>query len=68
MPKLGRLRAIRERAALTQQELKEKSGVAASTISDLETGRSKARISTARRLAEALGVKPAELMSGPDRG
>ena len=57
-----RLRECRERAFLTQAELAEKSGVAETTINRLKNGHHGARISTVRKLAEALGVAPAELV------
>ena len=62
MPRLPRLRDVRERFAVTQQELASKSGVAKSTIIDIELGRTQARIPTVRKLAEALGVEPAALI------
>jgi HTH-type transcriptional regulator, competence development regulator len=37
-------------------------GIAQSTISNLELGNRPARLSTIRKLAEALGVEPKELM------
>jgi transcriptional regulator with XRE-family HTH domain len=55
------LREERVRAALTQQELAERSGVARSTIARIETG-DQASIPTVRRLARALGLEPADLM------
>ena len=57
---MPRLRDVRHRMALSQEELAEKSGVARSTIIKLEAGRD-AWPSTVRKLATALGVKPAEL-------
>jgi transcriptional regulator with XRE-family HTH domain len=59
---LRRLRDVRERKFLTQRELSERSGVAQSTIARIEQGLQPARITTARRLAEALGVEPQELL------
>lgn len=61
---LKQLRAIRERAALSQQQLADKSGVSRYTIGRLETGARTARPTTTQRLASALGVEPHELMDG----
>jgi len=58
--RVPRLRDVRHRLALSQEELAEKSGVARSTIIKLEAGRD-AWPSTVRKLAQALGVKPADL-------
>jgi transcriptional regulator with XRE-family HTH domain len=60
--KTPRLRVLRERAALSQEDLAKKAGVARATIADLEANKRPARPSTRRKLAEALGVEPAELM------
>lgn len=56
------LRPARERVPLSLRELSRLSGVAADTLVDLERGRRKARPSTVRKLAEALGVTPADLI------
>lgn len=56
------LRAIRLRQLVTQAELAQRAGLERVTISRLETGTTGARISTVRRLAEALEVDPAELL------
>lgn len=61
MRQLLRLREIRERGSLTQQELAKESGVGRATIASLEAGYRRAQPKTARRLAAALGVDPAEL-------
>jgi len=68
---LPRLVEWRRRRALAVRDLAARSGVGTSTINRLELGYQLARPSTARRLAEALGVDPAELMppagtTGPD--
>src|SRR5215204_504068 len=63
---LAQLRAVRERYPLTQGELAEKAGLTRGTIGALERGTAQARPSTARRLAQALGVAPAELVGGGD--
>ncbi len=59
----GKLRRARRGRALSQQDLAAATGVAQATLSDLERGKRGARASTLRKLAEALGVEPAELMA-----
>ncbi|MDP8952501.1 MAG: helix-turn-helix domain-containing protein [Actinomycetota bacterium] len=61
MQKLERLREERKRSRLTQEELARISGVNRVTIARLETGASKARPGTVRRLARALKVEPTDL-------
>ncbi len=68
MLKTPRLRELRERAALSQEDLAKKAGVARATIADLEANKRPARPSTRRKLAEALGVEPAELMDSETGG
>jgi transcriptional regulator with XRE-family HTH domain len=46
--------------------LAERSGVAYDTINRLELGKQDAQPRTIRRLAEALGVQPKELMKGEE--
>jgi len=48
---------------MTQGDLSDASGVGRSNISRIESGDQKARLSTVRRLAAALGVAPAALMA-----
>ena len=57
-----RLREVRERLFVTQKELAQRSGVTESSISRIESGVYKPRISTIRKLAAALGVEPRELV------
>jgi len=57
------LREARQRRLLTQAELAIRADVTAATISRIETGTTKARISTIRRLAEVLDIDPAELLA-----
>ena len=59
-----KLRQIRVKRALSQQDLEQTTGIAQSTISNLELGNRPARLSTIRKLAEALNVEPNELMKG----
>ncbi len=67
MRTLPRLREIREDKAMSQRELADESGVAQSTIVELERKKRDAQPSTTRKLAEALGVEPVELMREPER-
>jgi transcriptional regulator with XRE-family HTH domain len=62
----AKLRQIRRRAALSQQELAERAGTTQETISRLERGHHAARGRTLRGLAAALGVDPSELMKGEE--
>jgi transcriptional regulator with XRE-family HTH domain len=59
-----RLRKLRERKALRLRELSALSRVNYNSIWRIETGRTGAKPRTVRRLAEALGVEPHELMKG----
>jgi transcriptional regulator with XRE-family HTH domain len=62
MLNLTRLRDVRQRKLLSQADLSQASGVSEATISRLESGLEKARYVTTRKLAQALGVEPHELM------
>ncbi len=68
MVRVTRLREWRERRLLTQKELAEKIGVTVGTINRIERGVHRPRLGTVRKLAEALGVEPRELMKGEDDG
>ena len=57
-----RLREWRERRLLTQRELAELVGVTQGTINRIERGVHRPRLGTVRKLAEALGVDPDELV------
>jgi transcriptional regulator with XRE-family HTH domain len=59
-----RLRRLRRERALSQRDLTRMTGIAFDTISRLETGKQRAQPRTIRKLAEALGVEPIELMKG----
>ena len=59
--RLPRLPALREERFLSQMELAKRAGLARSTLARIEGGEA-ARLGTIRRLAEALGVTPAELV------
>ena len=58
----GKLRKLRRERALSQQDVERITGISQATLSDLEQGKRGARASTLRKLAEALGVEPRELM------
>jgi transcriptional regulator with XRE-family HTH domain len=69
---LPNLRHIRRRRLLTQSELADLSGLTTASISRIETGDTKARISTVRKICVALGVTVDDLtrmdpISGTDR-
>ncbi len=57
-----RLREIRKRSLLTQEELAERSGVAVSTVIRIERNQVEPHGRTIRKLSQALGVDPVELV------
>jgi len=57
-----RLRELRRRRVLSMRDLQERSGVSPNTIWRIESGRQGAHPRTIRKLAEALGVEPEELL------
>jgi transcriptional regulator with XRE-family HTH domain len=57
-----RLRSVRRRRALSQEELADKAGVARTTVWKAEADH-EVRPVTVRKLARALGVQPADLMA-----
>jgi len=57
-----KLRRLRVKLALGQQDLERMTNITQSTISNLEQGNRPARLSTIRNLAAALNVEPTELM------
>jgi transcriptional regulator with XRE-family HTH domain len=59
-----RLRRLRMRDALTQVELAEKAGINPATVAYLEQSVRLPRMPTIRKLARALGVRPAVLTTG----
>ena len=58
----ARLRRLRRERALSQRDMTRMTGIAFDTISRLETGKQRAQPRTIRKLADALGVEPRELM------
>ena len=65
-----RLRDLRKRSLLTQEQLAERSGIGVATIIRVERNQVEPRGSTIRKLAEALNVEPEELVktSSDDAG
>jgi transcriptional regulator with XRE-family HTH domain len=61
-----RLRALRIENALTQRELADKAGVTANTVARLERNEKEPHMTTARKLAQALGAHPRVLTTGDD--
>ncbi len=59
---MERLKELRREQVLSLRELEEKSGVSYNTIWRIEDGRQGAHQRTIRKLADALGVRPSELI------
>jgi transcriptional regulator with XRE-family HTH domain len=59
---VDRLKELRREKVLSLRELEESSGVSYNTIWRIEDGRQGAHPRTVRKLAEALGVEPSELL------
>ena len=60
------LSRLRRERAMSLRELGGKTGVAYDTINRLELGKQQAQPRTIRKLADALGVEPRELMKGEE--
>ena len=60
------LRRLRRERALSQRALARAAGVGLDAVNRIEKGRRDALPSTLRKLAEALGVEPRELMKGEE--
>jgi transcriptional regulator with XRE-family HTH domain len=58
------LRRLRRKRALSQRALAHEAGIGLDTVNKLETGLRDALPVTLRKLADALGVEPRELMKG----
>ena len=58
------LREARQRSGLTQERVAERSGVHATEVSRIETGKRDPQVSTLERLAKAVGVRPGQLLDG----
>lgn len=61
MPVGERVRALRNRKALSQAELAAAAGITSNTLYRIETGMHSPRPGTIRKLAKALEVRPEDL-------
>ena len=59
-----KVKRLRDKRALTQEELAEKAGLTVAALSRIERNNAEPRPTTRRKLAEALGVNPSELLEG----
>jgi transcriptional regulator with XRE-family HTH domain len=57
-----KVREIRTRRLLTQEELAEKAEVSPSTVANIETDNREPHFRTIRKLAKALNIDPTELL------
>ena len=57
-----KLKQIRTRRLLTQEELAEKAGVSAATVVNIERNNQEPHFRTIRKLAKALDIDPTELL------
>jgi transcriptional regulator with XRE-family HTH domain len=59
-----RLRELRLKAGMTQEQVADRAGLAREYVSGAETGRRNATLTTIYQLADALGVDAGELVGG----
>jgi len=59
---MSTLREARQQRQMSQQALADRAGVARVTVSQIELGKSGPRPHVARRLSEALGVQPSDIV------
>ena len=57
-----KVKRLRDERALTQEELANKAGLTVAALSRIERNNAEPRPTTRRKLAEALGVGPSELI------
>ena len=57
-----KIKHLRDARALTQGELAKKVGITVTALSRIERNQAEPRATTRRKLAQALGVDPAELV------
>jgi transcriptional regulator with XRE-family HTH domain len=58
----SRLKTLRIRRALTQQELAEKAGMSSTALNRIELNKAEPHMSTLRKLAKALDIDPTALL------
>ena len=63
----AKVRWERRAQALTQEDLAKRAGVSVATLTRIEQGQVEPHVSTLRRLADALGVEPRDLMEDRPR-
>ena len=56
------IKRLRDARALTQEELAKKVGITVTALSRIERNQAEPRATTRRKLAQVLGVDPAELV------
>jgi transcriptional regulator with XRE-family HTH domain len=61
------VRRLRELCALSQRELATRANLSPTTINRIETGQRRPMPKTVRKLAEALGITPVELLAEQPR-
>ena len=68
MPRVNgeKLRTLRDEHFLSHRELANRAGVSPTTVLNLEAGKGEAQRRTIRKVAEALGVEPQQLVKKPD--
>jgi transcriptional regulator with XRE-family HTH domain len=59
-----KVKRLRDERALTQEELASKASLTVAALSRIERNNAEPRPTTRRKLAEALGVDPSELIGG----
>ena len=62
------LKRLRVLNALTQAELAQKAGLTPAAVARIERNEAEPRMTTLRKLAEALGIEPRELVRREDDG
>jgi transcriptional regulator with XRE-family HTH domain len=63
-----RLRRLRQREALTQDDLAQKAGLTTATVARAERNERQPHMTTLRKLADALGVHPSALIEDENGG